>query len=58
MSKGAIFLLCSVVFWVGFYAGRWDAKHGYEAGLRLGAWMGKAIYGNKTAGREDDAGQQ
>lgn len=37
--------LITLVFWLGFHAGRWDAKHGAEAGYKLGRWTRVHVLG-------------
>ncbi len=36
-------MLFWLVFLVGFNAGQWDARHGFEYGFKAGAWLREFI---------------
>ena len=40
-------LFVSLIFWLGFYAGRWDKEHGAKEGRNLGRYVRAHFLGLK-----------
>ena len=50
---------CAIIlFWIGFFCGKWDAKHGAEAGFRHGTWLRVNILRLPPVERDENASQQ
>lgn len=41
-------VLIILAFWIGVYAGKWDAKHGHEQGLKFGKWVKENYFENNA----------